>query len=257
MVTSRKLRKYPAGKLIIALAVVDCLYIIRPFFGFWSNTGLQSFFSCSMLYTSVLILLLISINRYYIVCRPLHHHRVTSFKSILCQLILVLIGSFISLVFEIVIPRITLILCATIVVIITVIILVLTICIYHSLSQNKHSLGTNRPIFNLENQMTKAMLSVLFKFVFLLLPYILTCLLAIIFHNSKLPVPLFAMWLLLLLFTTNFVINFFLYVWYSPEFRSSFISLMTFRRCRGQSVTTNNSLLLYSIQVPYGTRDTP
>ena len=253
MVTSRRLRKYPAGKLIIALAVVDCLNIIRPFFTFWSVSGLriQSFFSYSMLDTSVLILLLISINRYVIVCRPLHHHQVTSFKSILCQLILALIGSFMSLVFEIVIPGIILIFCETIVVTITV----LTICIYHSLRQSKHSLGTNRPVFNLENQMTKAMMSVLFKFLFLLLPYILTRLWDLIIHHHDLQVPPIAMrLLLLLLFTTNFVINFFLYVWYSPEFRSSFISLMTFRQCRGHSETTNNSLPLYFIQVqPHGT----
>ena len=263
MVTSRRLRKYPAGKLIIALAVVDCINIIWPFFSFsHTRSEILSFFSYSLLNASVLILLLISINRYVIVCQPLHHHGVTSNKSVVFQLIAVLLGSFMSSdleAFEIGRAQIiTLILYATTVAIITIIILVLTISTYHSLNQSNHALGTQRPFSSLENQMTKAMMSVLFKCIVLLIPYISTCLWTQLIHwdQSIRPVLDVAVWLMLL-FTSNFVINFFLYLWYSQEFRSSFIGLVTFRQCRGQSETMNDSLLLYSIQVPDHTQNTP
>ena len=260
MVTSRRLRKYPAGKLIIALAVVDCINIIWPVFSFsHTRSEILSFFSYSLLNASVLILLLISINRYVIVCQPLHHHGVTSNKSVVFQLIAVLLGSFMSSGFEIGRAQIiTLILYATTVAIITIIILVLTISTYHSLNQSNHALGAQRSFSSLENQMTKAMMSVLFKCIVLLIPYISTCLWIQLIHwdKSTRTVLDVAVWLLLL-FTSNFVINFFLYVWYSQEFRSSFLGLVTFRQCRGQSETTNNSLPLYSIQVQDHTQDTP
>ena len=153
MVTSKRLRNYPSGILIITLAVVDCLVTIlqlvqlktifhhvRLFLPLRSLEIIISSFWISMVHASILILLLISINRYVIVCRPLHHHRVTSNKSVLFQLIVVLLCSFVTSVVVLFVTVFTIILCATIIAIVTIMILVLTICVHHSLSQSNHPL---------------------------------------------------------------------------------------------------------------------
>ena len=299
MVSSRSLRNYSAGKLIITLAVVDCLVNILgiPQFSLIQGTMKEPFcvwfeyFIVSLCHTSNLLVMFISINRYAIVCRPLKHHCLTSNKSIIIQIIGAIILSFLlnihRFLFHIDIAQICVITVLVIVIILpAVVTLILTLCIFSSLRQNRHILGDHSPQTVYASQLIKGLLSVLIKFLLLLLPIITIVFLSlkrinlpVNFSNSTIIQTgisetvtminvttgangsrttvdeattkrtnnnseddhiLTAELFLFLPYLANFTINYFLYLWYSPMFRASFIRLVTCRCFKKNEESPNN-----------------
>ena len=302
MVSSRSLRNYSAGKLIITLAVVDCLVNILgiPQFSLIQGTMKEPFcvwfeyFIVSFCHTSNLLVMFISINRYAIVCRPLKHHCLTSNKSIIIQIIGAIILSFLLNIhrfLDIDFDQICVITVLVIVIILpAVVTLILTLCIFSSLRQNRQILGDHSPQTVYASQLIKGLLSVLIKFLLLLLPIITIVLkrinLPVNFSNSTIIQTgnsetvtiinvttgangsrttlseeaittrtsqssntdsekdpfLTAELFIFLPYLANFTINYFLYLWYSPMFRASFIRLVTCGSCFKKNEESPNNL---------------
>ena len=292
MVSSRSLRNYSAGKLIITLAVVDCLVntlgilqfnliqeAIKKLFCL-----LFKYFFASFRHTSHQLVMLISINRYAIVCRPLSHHYLTSIKSIVIQITGAIIFSFLLNIHKFVLSdfdQICVITVRVIVIILpAVVTLILTLFIFSSLRQNRQIRGDHSPQNVYANQLIKGLASALIKFLLVLLP-VLTLTVndlkrkKIYFSNSDStqtvtkPYETVTMMnvtlgadgvtldeaiaarrksqssaeaFLLLSYLSHFAINYFLYLWYSPMFRASFIGLVTCGRCFKENGALQNNL---------------
>ena len=152
MVSSRSLRNYSAGKLIITLAVVDCLINTLGILQFSLIQEaikklfclLFKYFFASFRHTSHQLVMFISINRYAIVCRPLTHHYLTSSKSIIIQIIGAIIFSFLLNIHKFVLSDFDQICVITVLVIViilpAVVTLILTLFIFSSLRQNRQIL---------------------------------------------------------------------------------------------------------------------
>ena len=309
MVSSRSLRNYSAGKLIITLAMVDCLVNILGILQFNLIQGTIKepfcvwfeYFIVSFRDTSHLLVMFISINRYAIVCRPLKHHCFTSNKSIIIQIIGAIILSFLLNIHKFFIYnkvksdicQICVITVPVIVIILpAVVTLILTLCIFSSMRQNRQILGDHSPQTVYANQLIKGLISVLIKFLLLLLPIItivflnlkaknvqvnssnLTTIQTVIFEtvtminvttgengsrstlkvttttrtsqssntDSEMDYIVTAQLYLFLPYLANFTINYFLYLWYSPMFRASFIGLVTCGSCFKKNEESPNNL---------------
>ena len=109
MLMSVKLLKNSGGILIMALAFVDCSLNISVWIDFYDfyHHVIKNFVYC-VAYTyywhitrslTHLITMLISINRYALVCHPFTHRKVTSKKSSLFQLLAVIIFSSVGCIY--------------------------------------------------------------------------------------------------------------------------------------------------------------
>ena len=258
--------KYSTHLLILTLALVDIAYnglelgkeilrlvpdyIIRPnIFTFLMTAGIAGL---ALLGISNYMMILISLNRYVLVCKPFSHHRITSRRSTLKQIIamstiLTLLGLLqLVNIFHMHGYCTTLIINAVSNVFISHIVpltvsVVLTILVICEFRQNRstlnESMNTRRERQG-EKNITKAMIAVNVAFVLLTMPYniINTVYMRLIcLSEYNIFFTLITVYRVLLTWRNiNFSVNIFIYAAYIPKFRAALSNLVKCK-CRDQN----------------------
>ena len=276
MLSSTKLRSNSGGTLILTLAFVDCSLIVSlavDWYDFYYKV-IKDFIHCLVFAyywhivrsLSHLIVMLVSINRFALVCYPFTHRRVTSRKSSLFQLLGITIFSSLGSIYIFfthdpdaefcTLNKATIniyyisfsaidTICSNIVPLLVT--FILTSKVLRCLAQNKEVLGTGTQAStkssskqNMEKNLTKALIAVNVSFLVLSLPHI-TVYTATFLHSflvgpsNQTHINLTTAWqVLYLVENINYVINMFLYCWYSTVFRKSLVNLLRCK-CRGSS----------------------
>ena len=238
---SLKSWKYSTGLLLLILACVDVvvnsLRIIstRPIFNIFA-----AYFIFIMLYGLLAIsnymMVLISLNLFALVCKPFNHHRITSRKSVVFQIIIISIISF-TLVplcwffliqYEIVIPFFAGFLLYILPTMISIVFTILVICEFRkNRSTQRESVNTGT-LRKGKINITKAIIANNVAFIVLSHPH------AILFflsgHIRMLTVEKY----LALLRDINFIINIFIYAAFIPKFRIALFNVFKCK-CRNQN----------------------
>ena len=266
VLTSNKLRKTSTGVLIMVLAhvemlvcasgmVVVCMFYIE-------NIGIKP--HCLIIiyiwniakFYSHWIMVVIGVNRYAMVCRPFKHKKVTSYKSTLRQLAVLLLLCALAALFTIFgydnerndcilrkndnlwmyyISKIVLnYIFSSILPIVTT--TVLTILVFRKVRNNNvaprtHAARNAGSHKRLEKQVTKALMASTVAFVLLCFPtYIVYVPYFLGEWQKPFSVPvasnlLTSVLILKVVESTNNSINFFLYCWYFPTFRQAVVRL--------------------------------
>ena len=279
MLVSPKLLKNSGGMLIFALAFADCsLNVSTIIYSYDYYHQVVKDFTYCLLYTyywrimrclSHLITMLISINRFALVCYPFTHMKVTSRKAVLAQLVAMLMFSSLGSIYVFYTQDPTKDYCgikasALIIfyigfgvvdslfsnVIPVLIAMILTFKVIRTLKANKAALGeaVQRPTASIqpvtkaqqaENNLTNALVAVNVAFIVFVLPYIITHLtnaINFLTHGLILSAALYnldtAYHIMYLFEHINYAINLFLYAWFSPAMREALVKLITFGCCR-------------------------
>ena len=277
MIGSRRLRNNSAGIMMIFLAFVDEVvllsYIVRntrlfhldihqPYCGIFEylNTVSRSL--------SHLILLLISVNRYALVCHPLKHRMVTSIKATWIQLCICFIlcsgaGVYVLLSFDrdstfCILSkdeRVMIIYYTGIIVVFMVfsnlvpltLIIVFTFLVISALRHHRQTLGAaNQSVKRKqsEKQLTQALVAVNISFILLSLPYVIIYIVYFGETTFSVEAILYLEIIVRLLALTDsmvHVINFFLYLWYSKIFRSSLVGIFSCKIKSRETATTDET----------------
>ena len=240
--------RYSMGTLMLTLALCDTLLNTILFFrsisylvlfSRWFNKGL-SYLELSLDYWSKLLMLAFSLNRYALVCKPFTHHRITSRKSTVIQLITLAVialavhipGFFywrMTHRIYIICELISLIVIYGIPFIVTFVLTVLVIC---ELNRNRETLGTTSESTETrqgERNITRAMLITLMAYIILVLPHMTYLIFSRLF-KFELGLPLGLTFFIL--FCLNFSINIFIYTFYLPKFRSTLFGIFKCKCCK-------------------------
>ena len=238
--------KYSMGTLMLTLALCDTLlngidftltvdiYLNRFFVKVLNYMG-SSLEPCSKFF-----MLAFSVNRYALVCKPFTHHRITSRKSTVIQIITLAVIAFTTSIPMIFNTRMTerifsiyelirLIMVYYIPLIITFVLTVLVIC---ELNRNHGTLGVSSESTGArqgERNITRAMLITVMAYILLVLPSAISAAFSQLF-NFKLPKSLIATFVLL--FDINYSVNIFIYTLYLPKFRSTLFGIFKCKCCK-------------------------
>ena len=272
MMKCRRLRNNSAGILMISLASVDAVLMITEIVRHVESYHIRILKPYCLIHTYImnvtraashLVTLLISINRYALVCHPFHHKKVTSKKSTLTQLTGVLLFSllgsiFVFYVWDPINPRCLLMnrnkkgmliyyvgIIAMVMVMSGIAPILVTFFlstrVIYALKRYKEDLSdavTTKGAMSRkagERQVTWALISVNIAFVVLNLPYMLAYI--VYFLNTWVDYPLgvyinnlIARMALKMFDTMNYVLNFYLYCFFSQTFRQAFVNLVACRQ---------------------------
>ena len=196
-------------------------------------------------YLSILLMLAFSLNRYALVCKPFTHHRITSRKSTVIQIIILAVIAVIAHIPTSLLKsfRMTFRIYKICAIIRTVMIyfippiitLVLTILVIYELNRRPGTLGASlsTKARQGERNITRAMIITIMTFVLLIFPSsILIFIQFIISKDVILPKSLYLAYETLLLFYyTNHSINIFIYTLFLPKFRSTLFGIFKFNCC--------------------------
>ena len=267
VISSNKLRKTSSGLLITVLAHADlltCAFGTAVFAMFYNEQInirpyclIVEYIWNAMKFYSHWIMVLISVNRYALVCHPFTHKKVTSMKSTACLLTVALLlcaSGALYIIFGMntgrnncsvnsqddvwiyVISKIVIyIIVSTIVPL--VVTAVLTIFVFRAFRNNTESLGignaSNDCHKRLERQVTKALQASNIAFVLLNFPYS-TVYIPYVLGGRYLAFPVLVSYNLYttviitnMIESLNFIINLTLYSWHSPIFRQALICVLT------------------------------
>ena len=256
---SRKSWKYSTHILILTLAGVDIAFNSLVLVGeisrhipvdniIYKLTWVVCF---ALLGISDYMMILISLNRYALVCKPFSHHRITSRRSVLKQIIAMsTILTLLGLLHLVNISHMQV--CTTLIrdVVVTEVLshivpltvsVVLTILVIREFRKNRSTLNESMNTQTErqgEKNITKAMIAVNVAFVLLTIPHIITstvhmyqyCLFGYNIMNSYKTVYR----VLLTWRDINFSVNIFIYAAYVPKFRAALSSLIK-SKCRDKN----------------------
>ena len=265
VISSNKLRRTSSGLLIIVLAHADLLTRASgtAVFAMYYNKQINIRPYCliveyiwnAMKFYSHWIMVLISVNRYALVCHPFTHKSLTSMKSTVCHLAVSLslcaLGA-LYIVFGMNTGRndcyinskdnVWIYVISTIVIyfilstiVPLVVTTILTIFVFRAFRKNADSLGNASTDCQkkLERQVTKALQASNIAFLMLNFPYS-TVYVPYVLGGKYLTFPVLVSYNLYtaviitnMIESLNFIINLFLYNWYSPIFRQALIFVLT------------------------------
>ena len=277
VVSSQKLRKTSAGLLITVLAIADLLTcttgIIVNLMYFNEHLNVRPFcliieyIWSTMRSFSHWIMVIISVNRFALVCYPFKHSRITSIKSTIYQLLALFIVCSTTALYKIFgrdseggdcylnadTENLWIYYISTVVIGFSVgsvapiiITLCLTILVCRALRRKQESLGAVTSTTTAQKQVTKALVASNVTFILLSVPYF------------SLYIPYFmdgwlvyfpervsynvvtAVLILNVIECANYVINIFLYTWYSPKFRQSLFGLLKCK-CHSDQAPSSNT----------------
>ena len=250
--------KYSMGILMLTLAVCDTVLNLMALirFIFYFSVDRKSFivnilivlnllippFSC----LSILLMLAFSLNRYALVCKPFTHHRITSRKSTIIQIIIlavtVVIANIPSFLFYS--SRMTFrihMICEIIGTVMIyfippIITLVLTILVIYELNRSPGTLGASSVSTGArqgEKNITRTMVVTIMAFVLLVFPLSIFFLIDLIIFKDNVKTKTFHLIIntLLLLFYINYSINIFIYTLFLPKFRSTLFGIFKCNCC--------------------------
>ena len=267
---SNKIQKTSAGLLIIVLAIVDFFVCAFGTIGFaiYYNEHINSMPYCLIIrylwsvtrFYSHWIMVLISGNRYAMVCHPFTHKKVTSLKSTLCQLAVLLLFCTVGALYIFFIydneknyclfeaDNLWIYYISTVVIyfvfsgfVPVTVTIALTIHVFQTFKNNNVAClsrqgASTDPRKKLEEQVTKALVASNVVFVLLSFPlYIVYVPYFFSTYHKPFSVPVAnnlstSVFILNVVESANYAVNLFLYSWYSPMFRQSVVCLFT-NRC--------------------------
>ena len=276
IISSYKIWKYSTGLLLLTLGCIDiCGCLMQITFTcflklFYHNGILVTFYICiTLTHISNFMMLFISLNRYALVCTPFSHHRITSKKSVITQILTITIILMCSNLYLIFYdsnnnPEETFVICVVIIYVIfshivpvvaSFILTVLVVCEFSRKSRN-----TEAPRQG-ERNITKAMIGVNVAFIVLTIPHIISLTLSEV--NSPMSFLSFrysfvqrytnylfqyviAYIMLFLIRDINYSINLLIYSAYIPRFRAALLGLFTckfgFNSDQNREFPTNEQL---------------
>ena len=262
---SRKLRISTAGILIVALSFTDAVLVIMKIMShIFQNHFKQELPGCWVFYymestvqsISHLLILVISLNRYALVCHPLSHTRVTARKSVMKQILLVIFlvftGNLVMLFsktpkdfYQCYVPKyahisyyiwVWLIYILLYGIIPTAVIFFLSIRVVYTLKKSRRFIRDDVVCLNkkkrmkAERQITWSLMAVTVMFIFLRLPFLI-CYTLIALHMEAFKVGysftvirniVNATKITELFSMGNYAINLYLYCYFSALFRQTF-----------------------------------
>ena len=282
LISSRRFRQNSAGLLMLTLSCVDCLanigqmgYHIEIYYGklFKPWCFVTHYVERILICLSHLIVLLISVNRYALVCHPFTHIMVTSRKRTIIQLIaVILICSTFNIylifsydpklafcglevtynigmvVYYVGVTTLYIVISNLIPIIVT---LTLTLKVMYTLAKNSEAVGEEIAATEShkkgERQLTNSLVAVNIAFIVLSLPYLIVYTIYLL-DDWVIELPLkielnveAATGILQLFDTLNYSINLFLYAWYSPLFRAAVVDVLMCRTCRSNDLNKQQS----------------
>ena len=264
-VCSQKLRKTSAGILITVLAHADLLTCTAGIlvFTMYYNENLNIRPYCliteyiwnTMRFFSHWIMVIIGFNRFALVCYPFKHTKVTSIKSTILQLITLFVFSGVAALYNIfgrdsgrvdcylrsATDNLWIYYISTVVInyalgsfVPVTVTLCVTLLVYRALKRHQKVLNNmtkNIKTQQSENQVTKALVASNVSFIFLSVPYF-SLYIPFFINGWLVSFPervsynmVTAFFILNVVECSNYVINIFLYTWYSPKFRQSLCGL--------------------------------
>ena len=279
MAYSRKSWRFSTGLLMVTLASVDIigngLELVYNVLGFTKivvpHCIVIGYLRYSAFNLSNLIMMLISLNRYALVCRPFTHRNITSRKSTILQLTFITVSCFvfnIYLFFVLIQPYswcklryisgnryvLSVILRIIVYVVISnilplVVTGVLTGLVIRELSRSSETLGdivnVRRNAREAEKNLTKAMIAVNVAFIVLILPFLIVNITAFIanpgfsFYSRELFLKInLARTITTFIQNINYSINFILYILYIPVFKSAFCGIFN-SKCKKRRYINN------------------
>ena len=282
IISSYKIWKYSTGLLLLTLGCIDiCVCLMQIMFTcfkllFYHNGILVTFYICiTLTHISNFMMLLISLNRYALVCTPFSHHRITSRKSAITQILTIIIILMCSNLYLIFYdsnnnPEETYLICLVIIYVIcshlvpVVASFILTVLVVCEFSRNTSGVGKSRNTEaprQGERNITKAMIGVNVAFIVLTIPHIISLTLSEV--NSPMSSLSFrysfvqrytnylfqyviAYLMLFLIRDINYSINLLIYSAYIPRFRAALLGLFTckfgFKSDQNREFSTNEQL---------------
>ena len=252
--------KYSMGILMLTLAVCDTVLnlicLIRYIIYFLVD---GKYFDANMIVTvvnllrlifsclSILLMLAFSLNRYALVCKPFSHHRITSRKSTIIQIIILAVIAVIASI-----PRFLFYsfrmtsrifkICAIIRTVMIyfippIITLVLTILVIIELKRSHGALGASSVSTGArqgERNITRSMVVTIMAFVLLVFPSGIIYFGSLIISKNVISLKTFYLTYrtLLLFYYTNHSINIFIYTLFLPKFRSTLFGIFKCNCCR-------------------------
>ena len=241
--------KYSMDTLMLTLALCDTVLNAIVFTNFIVLTLenfnhlfliVFSYMSKSLETLSKLLMLAFSVNRYALVCKPFTHHRITSRKSTVIQLIILAVIAFTTNIPMLLPSRmnatvftiyelISIVMTFYIPLIITFVLTVLVIC---ELNRNHGTLGVSSESTETrqgEKNITRTMVITVMAYILLVLPSTIgTGFIQLFYFN--LPIPLILT--LAILFDINYSVNIFIYTLYLPKFRSTLFGIFKCKCCK-------------------------
>ena len=276
MVSSQKLRKTSAGLLVTVLAIVDLLTcttgIIVNIMYFNEHLNVRPFCLITEYIWSTMksfshwIMVIISVNRFALVCYPFKHTKITSIKSTIYQLLALFIFCSMTALYKIfwhsegvdcyikadtenrwIYYISTVVIGFSIGSVAPIIItLCLTILVCRALRRNQESLGAVTSTKTAQKQVTKALVASNVTFILLsvpffslYIPYFMQGWLVYFPERVSYNVVTAAL-ILNVIECANYVINIFLYIWYSPKFRKSLFGLLKCK-CHSDQAPSSNT----------------
>ena len=243
---SFKFWRYNIGILLLTLACVDIIgngaYLIHDMIVFKMHYDLNYHSSNLLLYlnnsfkcSSRLMTILISVNRYALICKPFNHQTVTSRRSVIIQITALtampLTGNVLCLFFRGKKNMCTWISNLVTIVVPIFITLILTVLVVREFKRNNRTLDSVQSevaFRQAEKNVTRAMIATNVAFIVLALPdgiVICICLLKH-FKNCNIIAQF-----LLALADTNFSVNILIYILYLPKFKSTLFGIFKCKFC--------------------------
>ena len=250
-----KFWKYSTGLLMLTLACIDIIgnmiQVMVLLSLFHVSLDIQKLMPLTVYMSMILpgisnfMMMLISLNRYALICKPFSHFRITSRMSTMIQIIVISItilclNSYHFINFFLSNYRYDVLGIGTVIVYVLMshtvpigVSVLLTILVIHELRNNTSDLGDSRnlgPPRNGEKNITKAMIAVIVAFILLTVP-----------HAVAYTVDIVGIWIhyntnvgefhdvLIILRDINYFINLFIYAACIPKFR---VSLKDMLKCR-------------------------
>ena len=260
MKRSWKFWKYSTGILLVALGSVDIINNIMNFFLVHVKSHsylvgriqplfvIMAYLQTTLSNISNHVMVLISLNRYALVCKPFKHYKVTSKKSTLAQIaavvtILLVVNIYIfskknKVVFNFCFFVMYVLLSHIIPILISV---VLTILVNSEFKNNNNKYGTSKSMASAklgpgqgESNITKAMTTVNVAFIILTVPHAISHIVYLVLDwihdgnpdaDQQINNSFVAILILTLMRDINYSINIIIYAAYIPKFRVTLLEL--------------------------------
>ena len=283
--------KYSTGILLVALGSVDIINNIMNFFLVHVKSHpylvgriqplyvIMAYLQTTLSNISNHVMVLISLNRYALVCKPFKHYKVTSKKSTLAQIaavitILLVVNIYIfskknKLVFNICFFVMYVLLSHIIPILISVVLTILVNSEFKNNNNNKY--GTSKSMASVklgpgqgESNITKAMIAVNVAFIILTVPHAISHIVYLVLDwihdgNSdtyqQINNSFVAILILTLLRDINYSINIIIYAAYIPKFRVTLLELFKCKcKCKDDNDGSTGQLEL-DIHAPNPSRN--
>ena len=253
--------KYSTGILLVALGSVDIINNIMNFFLVHVKSHpylvgriqplfvIMAYLQTTLSNISNHVMVLISLNRYALVCKPFKHYKVTSRKSTLAQItavvtILLVVNIYIfskknKLVFNICFFVMYVLLSHIIPILISVVLTILVNSEFKNNNNNKY--GTSKSMASVklgpgqgESNITKAMIAVNVAFIILTVPHAISHIVYLVLDwihdgnpdaDQQINNSFVAILILTLMRDINYSINIIIYAAYIPKFRVTLLEL--------------------------------